>query len=145
MVALCRVRPKVCFVARQIATAPVFEYALLAVLRRVSDDDRMRRMDPQLRDLTDELKRLSERVYGAEDRSDSLNSRLEVMKDELRGDINIALDRLDGLRQLLERSRDEERQQRKADQELLYALVKDHNRRLRAIERLQRRAHAQQP
>jgi hypothetical protein len=102
-------------------------------------------MDPELRDLTDELKRLSERVYGAEDRSDSLNSRLEVMKDELRGDINIALDRLDGLRQLLERSRDEERQQRKADQELLYALVKDHNRRLRAIERLQRRAHAQQP
>jgi hypothetical protein len=129
----------------EIATAPVVEYALLAVLRRVSDDDRMRRMDPELRDLTDELKRLSGRVYGAEDRSDSLNSRLEVMKDELRGDINIALDRLDGLRQLLERSRDEERQQRKADQELLYALVKDHNRRLRAIERLQRRAHAQQP
>ena len=101
-------------------------------------------MDAQLRYLTDELKRLSERVYGAEDRFDALNFRLEGMRDELRGDINVAVDRLDGLRQLLERSRDEERQQRKADQELLCAFNKDHNRRLRAIERLQRRGHTQQ-
>ena len=85
---------------------------------------------------------LHERLYGVEDRLDVTNSRLDILKDELRGDIKMALDRIDGLRELIERSRDEERRQRSADQHLLYALVKDHNRRLRAIERLEQRRKA---
>jgi hypothetical protein len=89
--------------------------------------------------LAQDFERLSERLYGVEDRRDATKSRIEIMKDELRGDLRMAMDRIDGLRELLERSRDEERRERSADQQLLYALVKDHNRRLRAIERLERR------
>ena len=63
---------------------------------------------------------------------------------DLRGDIKLVLDRIDGVQQLMERVRDEDRAQRAANQRLLYALVKNHNRRLRAIERLERRRRAQQ-
>ena len=101
-------------------------------------------MDPKLQRLADEFNRMSERFYGVEDRSDATNARLDIMKDELRGDIKLAMERIDGLRQVLERSRDEDREQRRADQQLLYALLRDHNRRLRAIERLERRRRAPQ-
>ena len=93
-------------------------------------------------ELAQDFERLSERLYGVEDRLDATNSRIEIMKDEIRTDIKMALDRIDGLRGLLERSRNEERGERRADQHLLYALVKDHNRRLRAIERLEQRSRA---
>ena len=95
-------------------------------------------VDQELQHLADEFNRMSERFYGVEDRSDATNARLDIMKDELRGDMKLAMERLDGLRQALERSRDEEREQRRGDQQLLYALLRDHNRRLRAIERLDR-------
>lgn len=91
------------------------------------------------RDLAEEFNKLSERMYGVEDRLDVTNSRLDIMKDELRGDIKLALERIDGLREFMERKTDEGQNERAADHKLLYALVKDHNRRLRALERLERR------
>ena len=103
-----------------------------------------RSMDAQLQHLADEFNRLSERIYGIENRPDALSVRLQVMKDELRADLKITLDQIDGLRHLLELSRQEELEQRRADQQLLYALVTAHSRRLRAIERLERRRGAPQ-
>lgn len=89
--------------------------------------------------LAEEINKLSERMYGVEDRADATNSRLDIMKDELRGDIKLAMERLDGLRELIERKAQGGQKERAADQRLLYALVKDHTRRLRALERLERR------
>ena len=120
------------------------EYAPSALLRRRRDDGRIESWIRSCSGSRMKFNRLSERVYGVEDRSDVITSRLDIMRDELRGDVMIAVERIDGLRQLLERSRNEEREQRAVDQRLLYALVKDHSRRLRAIERLERRRHAQQ-
>ena len=50
-----------------------------------------------------------------------------------------SFERLDGLGQLVERKAVESQAELTADQRLLYALVKDHNRRLRAMERLERK------
>jgi chromosome segregation ATPase len=90
-----------------------------------------------------EMDRLSDRMHGVEERLDALNTRIDVTKDELRGDIKLALERIDGLRQFMERKAQEGQKERAGDQRLLYALVKDHNRRLRALERLERRQHRQ--
>ena len=97
------------------------------------------------RELAEEINKLSERMYGVEDRLEVTNSRLDIMKDQLRGDIKLALERIDGLRELIERKAEEGQKERAADQQLLYALVKDHNRRLRALERLERRQRTQAP
>lgn len=94
-------------------------------------------------ELADQIDRISERMYGVEERLDATNARIDVTRDDLRADITLAIERLDGLRELFERTRSEDRTERAADQRLLYALVKDHNRRLRALERLERRQRAQ--
>ena len=86
-----------------------------------------------------EMERLSTRVYGVEDRMEALNTRLDVNVDGLRSDVKLAIERVDGLRQFIERSRDDDRNERAGDRGLLLALVRDHNRRLRAIERLDSR------
>ena len=66
-------------------------------------------------------------------------------RDEWRKDFTLFLERLDELRQLMERKADEGQKERAADQKLLYALVKDHNRRIRALERLERLQRRQAP
>ena len=86
-----------------------------------------------------EMERLSARVYGVEDRIDAVNTRLDVGSDSLRNDLRLALERVDGLREYLERSREDDRRERAAERGWLFELVRDHNRRLRAIERLERR------
>ena len=86
-----------------------------------------------------EMERLSARVYGVEDRIDAVNTRLDVGSDSVRNDLKLAFERVDGFREFLERFREEERRERNAERGLLFALVRDHNRRLRAIERLERR------
>jgi len=95
------------------------------------------------RQLAEKINKLSERMYGVEDRLEVTNSRLDIMKDQLRGDIKLALERIDGLRELIERKSVQGQKERASDQQLLYALVKDHNRRLRALERLERRQRTQ--
>lgn len=65
--------------------------------------------------------------------------------DEWRKDFTLFLERLDELRQLMERQAEEGQKERAADQKLLYALVKDHNRRIRALERLERLQRRQAP
>lgn len=94
-------------------------------------------------ELADQIGRISERMYGVEERLDATNARIGITRDELRADLKLAMERIDGLRELFERTRFEDRTERAADQRLLYALVKDHNRRLRALERLERRQRAQ--
>jgi hypothetical protein len=89
-----------------------------------------------------EMERLSARVYGVEDRIDAVNTRLDVGADALRNDVKLALERVDGLREFLERSHEDDRRERAAERGVLFALVRDHNRRLRAIERLERRRSA---
>lgn len=106
-------------------------------------NDRLDRVERKVDALGHQLIRLDERMYGLEDRFDAMNTRIDVTRDELRGDLNLALERMDGLREFMERSRAEERKERAADQGLLYALVRDHNRRLRALERLERRQRTQ--
>lgn len=86
-----------------------------------------------------EMERLSARVYGVEDRIDAVNTRLDAGSDSVRNDLKLAFERVDGFREFLERFREEERRERNAERGLLFALVRDHNRRLRAIERLERR------
>lgn len=81
---------------------------------------------------------MSDRMYGVEDRLDAAQSRFDIVKDELRSDLKLVLERLDGLREFMERKTEEGQRERAADQQLLYALVRDHNRRLRALERLER-------
>jgi hypothetical protein len=94
-------------------------------------------------ELTEGFDRLSERMYGVEERMDAMNSRIDVTRDELRGDIKLAMERIDSLRELIERKASEDQKERATDQRLLHALVKDHNRRLRALERLELRRRAQ--
>lgn len=65
--------------------------------------------------------------------------------DEWRKDFTLFLERLDELRQLMERQAEEGQKERAADQKLLYALVKDHNCRIRALERLERLQRRQAP
>lgn len=90
----------------------------------------------------DEFKDLAERMYGVEERIDALNTRLDVGVESLRGDFKLAFERIDGLREFMERSREDDRRERGAERELLFTLVRDHNRRLRAIERLEQRRAA---
>jgi hypothetical protein len=66
-------------------------------------------------------------------------NRRDVNVDGLRNDVKLAVERVDGLRQFVERAREDDRKERAADRGLLFALVRDHNRRLRAIERLESR------
>ncbi len=117
--------------------------ASMANQRVETVEERLERLEKKVDDsgkeLLAEMARLSARVYGVEDRMDAQNTRLDVSVDGLRGDIKLALERIDGLRQFMERNADEGQKERAADQRLLYALVRDHNRRLRAMERLERR------
>lgn len=112
-------------------------------------DERLDRLDRKVdgfaatgKQLLVEMEQLSGRVYGVEDRMDALNTRLDVSVDALRNDIKLTIERIDGLRQSLERSREDDLRERAAERGLLFALVRDHNRRLRAIERLERRRSA---
>ena len=112
-------------------------------------DERLDRLDRKVdgfaatgKQLLGEMEQLSDRVYGVEDRMDALNTRLDVSVDALRNDIKLTIERIDGLRQSLERSREDDLRERAAERGLLFALVRDHNRRLRAIERLERRRSA---
>jgi chromosome segregation ATPase len=101
-------------------------------------------LETKVEGISEEMHRLSDRMEGVEDRLDAMNTSIDVTRDELRGDLKLALERIDGLRQLIERKSEEGQKERAADQKLLYALVKDHNRRIRALERLERlqRRHA---
>lgn len=122
------------------ATNEEMNERLERVERKVDDlGNRLVRLDERLQGVEVRMERVEERMYGLEDRFDAMNTRIDVTRDELRGDIKLALERIDGLQEFLERSRTEEPKSRAADQGLLYALVKDHNRRLRALERLERR------
>ncbi len=94
-------------------------------------------------ELTEGFDRLSERMYGVEERLDATNARIDVMRDELRGDIKLAMERIESLGELIERKVSEGQNERATDRQLLFALVKDHNRRLRALERLELRRRAQ--
>jgi hypothetical protein len=85
-----------------------------------------------------EMERLSARIYGIEDRIDAVNTRLDVGSDSVRNDLKLAFERVDGLREYFERSREDDRRERAAERGWLFELVRDHNRRLRAIERLER-------
>ena len=109
-------------------------------------EERLERLEKKVDALTEtskgvlaEMEHLSTRVYGVEDRMDASKTKLDVSVDGLRSDIKLVVERVDGLRQFLERSREDGRNERAADQGLLFALVRDHNRRLRAIERLESR------
>ncbi len=69
--------------------------------------------------------------------------RLDVSFESFRSDFALFFERLDGLRHLMEQSRDEARRDRAADRGSIEAVLRDHNRRLRAIERLERRRATQ--
>ena len=69
--------------------------------------------------------------------------RLDASFESLRSDFTLFFERLDGLHEFMERSREEDRSDRAADRGQMNALLGDHNRRLRAIERLERRRAAQ--
>lgn len=71
--------------------------------------------------LAEEMVRLSERVYGVEDRLDAMVSKLDITTESLRADFRLAFERLDGLKQLIERKAAESQAGRAADQSLLYA------------------------
>jgi hypothetical protein len=82
---------------------------------------------------------LSERMYCVEDRVDAFDSTLNVALDAARTDMRVLAERIDGLRETLEREFQKDRKHAGADRKFLYALVKDHNRRIRALERLEKR------
>lgn len=58
----------------------------------------------------------------------SADSRDDHPRDRWRRNFTFFLERLDGLRQLIERKSEEGQKERAADQKFLYALVKDHTR-----------------
>ena len=101
-------------------------------------DQRVGRLEQKVGGLDESVGRLSERVYGVEDRIDTLTTRMDVGFDAVRNDIKLTLERVDGLREHIDRSREDDRREQAADKAMLVALVRDHNRRLRAIERLER-------
>ena len=86
-----------------------------------------------------EIAVMSDRMHGLEDRMDATNVRLDVGVESLRGDFRLAFERIDGLREFMERSREEDRRERAADRGVLSAILRDHNRRIRAMERLESR------
>lgn len=92
-----------------------------------------------LAEVRTEMSAMSDRIYGVEDQMEALNKRLDVGVESLRGDFKLAFERIDSLREYMERSREEDRRERAADRGVLFALVRDHNRRIRAIERLEQR------
>ncbi len=108
--------------------------------QRVSGlDQRVSGLEQKVSALDETVGRLSDRVYGVEDRIDTLTTRVDVGFDAVRNDIKLTLERVDGLREHIDRSHDDDRRERAADKAMLFALVRDHNRRLRAIERLESR------
>jgi predicted nuclease with TOPRIM domain len=120
--------------------ADMIEERLDRLEQKVSGlDQRVGGLEQKISRLDETVGRLSERVYGVEDRIDTLTTRLDVGFDAVRNDIKLTLERVDGLREHIDRSREDDRRERAADKDMLFALVRDHNRRLRAIERLERR------
>ncbi len=95
--------------------------------------------------IDDRMGRVEERMYGVEDRMDAMGIKLDVSVESLRSDFKLAFDRIDGLREFMERSREEDRRDRAADRGVFEAILRDHNRRLRAIERLERRRSGSAP
>ncbi len=64
---------------------------------------------------------------------------MEERLDLLERKVDALSTRLDGLRQFMEQSRNEDRRDRASDRGLMEAILRDHNRGVRAIERLERR------
>ena len=93
--------------------------------------------------LADEMKLLGERVYGVEDRHDAALEKFDITAEALRADVKLVLEQIDNLRQQMEGGFASVNKVQMADRQLLYSLIKDHTRRLRAIERLENRRRTQ--
>lgn len=89
--------------------------------------------------LADEMRLLGERVYGVEDRDDATLGKFDITAEALRADVKLVLDQINNLRQQMEDGFASVNKVQLAERQLLYSLVKDHTRRLRAIERLENR------
>lgn len=89
--------------------------------------------------LADEMKLLGERVYGVEDRDDATLGKFDITAEALRADVKSVLEQIDNLRQQMQDGFASVNKVQMADRQLLYSLIKDHTRRLRAIERLENR------
>ncbi|MDO8794016.1 MAG: hypothetical protein Q7J25_05295 [Vicinamibacterales bacterium] len=89
--------------------------------------------------LAEEMTLLGERVYGVEDRHDAALEKFEITAEALRADVKLVLDQIDNLRKQMQDGFASVNKVQLAERQLLYSLVKDHTRRLRAIERLENR------
>ena len=66
-------------------------------------------------------------------------TRLDVALDGLSSDIRTLAAKILDVHECMERSREEDSRERAADRGVLTAILRDHNRRIRAIERLESR------
>ena len=78
---------------------------------------------------------LEARMEDLEDRMDALNSKIDVATDAIRGDIRLVLERVDSLGAEMQREFATVRQEHRAGQRLIFSILKDHNMRLRVLER----------
>lgn len=85
--------------------------------------------------MEERLDSLEGRMQNLEDRMDALNGKIDVATDSIRGDIKLVLERVDSLGVEMRRGFQAVRKEHRADHRLIFSILKDHNTRLRVVER----------
>lgn len=69
-----------------------------------------------------------------EDRLDRMNTKIDVATESIRNDIKIVIERVDGLAREMQHTTESIRKEHEADRRLMYAILRDHSTRIRALE-----------
>jgi archaellum component FlaC len=105
----------------------------------MASEERVQRLEAKVdqgfADVNGRMDRLDGRMERLEDRMDAFNTKLDVGIESLRSDMKMVVEHLDAHIEWMKRTIDSIRHEHSADRRLMYAMLRDHNERLRLLER----------